>query len=74
MKQSKFLFLSLFLTVSFISCKPQSQYDYERECREIDLKQKRLNYLQKLYYVKTDIEFTKKIKMLDSLIQNSNAE
>ena len=54
----------------FISCKSKIQQDYENECLKISLEEKQLNYLEKLYRVKENIEIEEKIKRLDSLINN----
>ena len=61
----------LMLAVCFSSCKSNFIDDYDKKCLELDLKKKELDYLKQLYSVKSDIEFSFKIKKLDSLINDA---
>ena len=70
-RQAPILAILMLVAVCFSSCKSNFIDDYDKKCLELDLKKKELDYLKQLYSVKSDIEFSFKIKKLDSLINDA---
>ena len=62
--------LYILLVIVFSSCNVVSEREYNRRSWEIKKKTIELEYLEKLYKVRSDIEYKEKMKTIDSLIEN----
>ena len=68
-KTSKYFFYMLLALVCLSSCDTmEAESDYNKRSWELKKKNVELDYLERLYRIKSDIEFRERIAKIDSLI------
>lgn len=68
---SKYFLYTLLLVVCLTSCDSmEAESDYNKRSWEIKKLNMELDYLERFYRLKSDIEFEQKIAKIDSLIAN----
>jgi len=67
--KSKYFLYALLALVCLSSCTTAAESDYNRRSWELKKMNEELDYLERLYKVRSDIEVKQKLAKLDSLIQ-----
>ena len=71
MKRLNYALYTLLLVVCLTSCDTmETESDYNKRSWEIKKLNMELNYIERLYRIKSDIEFEQRIAKIDSLIAN----